>query len=317
MKILVFSDSHNHAYRIEKALLNETEVDLIIHLGDCISDIQSIQAKYPQFKYEFIPGNRDYNYNIPEEIMLEVEGKNFFITHSSKYFTQINLNHFFEFTSNIDADVILYGHTHVAKKFVHDGILYLNPGCMSSPPNRGIKTYMVINIEDGQIDTKLVDIEYLNKKSSSFNRPMKLLKIDIKKLGCTMLVFLAGELDHQTSDIVRTKIDGELISNAGGIKNLILDCSKVGYYDSLGIGVIIGSQRKFAKLGGKTAVVGMNPQTRRVLELTGFKGIIPFFDSIDDAFEYFGARVPLCRKISPPKTEKRATKIGIQGHLTS
>lgn len=55
MKILVFSDSHNHAYRIENALLSETTADLIIHLGDCISDIQSIRAKYPKFKYAFVP----------------------------------------------------------------------------------------------------------------------------------------------------------------------------------------------------------------------------------------------------------------------
>jgi len=109
------------------------------------------------------------------------------------------------------------------------------------------------------------------------------LKIGTRRIGNTLVVSLDGELDHHTSEMVRTRLDMELIS--AGIKNVILDFSKVGFMDSSGIGVIMGRQRNVARLGGKTAVVGMNHQTRRVLELTGFKGIIPFFDSIEQASE--------------------------------
>ena len=166
MKILVFSDSHNHAYRIEKVMLSEPADDLIIHLGDCISDIQTIKAKFPQYNYEFVPGNCDFSYEIPEEKMLEIEGKKIFLTHSSKYLTQTNLNEFYKSTAKLGADVVLYGHTHVASEIVRNGILYLNPGCLSKPRNRGTKSYMILNIENGNITTKFVSLDRLSKMSS-------------------------------------------------------------------------------------------------------------------------------------------------------
>ena len=107
------------------------------------------------------------------------------------------------------------------------------------------------------------------------------MKIGTRKSGNTLIVLLDGELDHHTAGQVRSRLDVELIS--AGVKNMIFDFSKVSFMDSSGIGVIIGRQKNVARLGGKTAVVGMNPQTRKVLELTGFKGIIPFFESIEQA----------------------------------
>jgi len=166
MKILVFSDSHNHAYRIEQALLNEGSADLIIHLGDCISDIQTIQAKFPQYKYEFVPGNCDFSYNISEEKTIEVEGKKIFLTHSNNYFTQTSLNNLFKATANTGVDVVLYGHTHISNEVTRNGILYLNPGCLSRTKNKASKSYLVLTIEAGKISTKFVNIERFNKMSS-------------------------------------------------------------------------------------------------------------------------------------------------------
>ena len=158
MKILVFSDSHNHASRIEKILQKETNIDLIIHLGDCVSDILTMHANFPQYKYEFVPGNCDFGYDILEEKMLDIEGKKVFITHSSKYLTQNNLNKLFKSTINIGADVVLYGHTHISNKVTHNGILYLNPGCMSNARNGQQKSYMVINLNNGKLTTKIISL---------------------------------------------------------------------------------------------------------------------------------------------------------------
>lgn len=156
MKILVFSDSHNQAIRIEKVLQKETNIDLIIHLGDCVSDILTMRAKFPQYKYEFVPGNCDYAYDIPEEKMLDIEGKKVFITHSSQYLTQNNLNELFRSTAKIGADVVLYGHTHISNEVTINGILYLNPGCISKPRSGKPKSYMVMNFDNGKLTSKIV-----------------------------------------------------------------------------------------------------------------------------------------------------------------
>lgn len=161
MKILVFSDSHNHAYRIENIVRNETDIDLIIHLGDCISDIQTIQKLYPQYSYEYVPGNCDYAYTIPEEKLIDLGGLKFFLTHSSKYHTSKNLNDLYQNTENLGVDVVLYGHTHEPSETVHKSILYLNPGCLSRPRNKNLKTYLVLTIEDGKINARFIPVESL------------------------------------------------------------------------------------------------------------------------------------------------------------
>ena len=158
MKILVFSDSHNHAYRIENVLGRETDVDLIIHLGDCVADIQTVQAKVPNIRFEFVSGNCDFDSLIPEEKTFEFAGKIFLITHSSKYYTQLNLNELYRETANSGADIVLFGHTHVPFENTRNGILYLNPGCVSMPKNRGIKTYAVLEITNGNISTQFKEI---------------------------------------------------------------------------------------------------------------------------------------------------------------
>lgn len=107
------------------------------------------------------------------------------------------------------------------------------------------------------------------------------MDIRFKRSGVTLIVVIDGELDHHAAERVRTRLDMEIVS--AGTKNMIFDLSKVRFMDSAGIGVIVGRQKNVSRLGGKTAVACMNPQTRRVLELTGFGKIIPFFDSVDQA----------------------------------
>lgn len=107
------------------------------------------------------------------------------------------------------------------------------------------------------------------------------MEIRFRRTGQTLIVILDGELDHHTAERVRTRLDMEIVS--AGTKNMIFDLSKVRFMDSAGIGVIVGRHKNISRLGGKTAVAGMNPQTRKVLELTGFGNIIPFYDSVDVA----------------------------------
>ena len=154
MKILVFSDSHSHAYRMGQIVSRETDIDLIVHLGDCIADIQTIQVEFPQYKYEYVPGNCDYSYSIPVEKMIDFAGKKIFLTHSAQYDTYKNLHTLFKETENLGADIVLFGHTHEPTELLHKNILYLNPGCLSRPRNKGIKTYLVLDIEGEKISAK-------------------------------------------------------------------------------------------------------------------------------------------------------------------
>jgi len=127
---------------------------MIVHLGDCISDIQTIKAKFPQYEYEYVPGNCDFSYTVPEEKMIEVAGKKILLTHSFQYDTYRNLTTLYKNTENSGADIVLFGHTHEPFEGKQNGILYLNPGCISRPRSKDIETYLELTIESGKVSAK-------------------------------------------------------------------------------------------------------------------------------------------------------------------
>lgn len=156
MKILIFSDSHNNAYRIESALLDNKDADLIIHLGDGISDIMSIRAAYPLYQYEYVLGNCDYSNGVPPEKLLEIEGKKLFITHGHEYAG--NQSKLIKKAIFHKADIVLSGHTHKPQQTTRQGILFLNPGCVSKPKQVDTKSYLVMNINAGKASYQFIPI---------------------------------------------------------------------------------------------------------------------------------------------------------------
>ena len=159
MKILVFSDSHNNAYRIEHALLDNKDSELLIHLGDGISDLMSIRAAYPHYKYEYILGNNDYSTDVPTEKILEVEGKKLFILHGHEYAR--NQTKLIKKAIFYKADIVLSGHTHKPHEVTHKGILFLNPGCVSRPKQKDNKSYLIININEGKVQYSFIKINWV------------------------------------------------------------------------------------------------------------------------------------------------------------
>lgn len=107
------------------------------------------------------------------------------------------------------------------------------------------------------------------------------MDVRFKQRGNTLVVSIAGELDHHSSESIRIKIDNK-IDELGAI-NLIMDFSNVNFMDSSGIGVVIGRYRKVSEFGGKLVVTHLKSQLRKVFELGGLFNIIKESKSVDDA----------------------------------
>lgn len=120
-------------------------------------------------------------------------------------------------------------------------------------------------------------IEYINKYKCGGIR----MDVRFKQRGNTLVVSIAGELDHHSSESIRIKIDNK-IDELGAI-NLIMDFSNVNFMDSSGIGVVIGRYRKVSEFGGKLVVTHLKSQLRKVFELGGLFNIIKESKSVDDA----------------------------------
>ena len=85
----------------------------------------------------------------------------------------------------------------------------------------------------------------------------------------TLIVSVRGELDHHYADMIRQKIDGELLSVR--FKNLVFDFSGLTFMDSSGIGLVMGRYKLMKSLGGKIRVQNLSPGAYKVMCLAGIE----------------------------------------------
>src|SRR5690554_3716166 len=99
----------------------------------------------------------------------------------------------------------------------------------------------------------------------------------------TLIVKIQGELDHHTAEEVRSEIDNELDNNR--VKNILFDFSALKFMDSSGIGVLMGRYKKISQKKGQAGVYYINPQVRRIFEISGLLRIFKEYSSKEEALE--------------------------------
>ncbi|MFD0856647.1 STAS domain-containing protein [Actinomadura adrarensis] len=97
--------------------------------------------------------------------------------------------------------------------------------------------------------------------------------------GCAV-VRVAGEVDAATAPGVREKVL-ELV--AKGSAHLIVDLTDVGFLDSTGLGMLVGSLKRVRVHEGSLMVVTSAEHIRRVFRITGLHNVFPLPTSVLDA----------------------------------
>lgn len=156
MRIAVVSDTHRGNKYINLAKNYIKNADILIHLGDNTDDVEELTRGFEGEVYS-VRGNCDYGSNMPSEQIVEVEGKRIFITHGHNYGVKYSLNNIYYRAKELNADIVLFGHTHEALVLEEDGILFMNPGSISLP-RRGGRCIGYIEIDEN-IDAYLKKIE--------------------------------------------------------------------------------------------------------------------------------------------------------------
>ncbi|RJQ28779.1 MAG: anti-sigma F factor antagonist [Peptococcaceae bacterium] len=108
------------------------------------------------------------------------------------------------------------------------------------------------------------------------------MRLEMKVERNTLLVRPVGELDLGMAEDFRNTLDAVLDREA--VKNLIFDLSRVTFIDSSGLGVMLGRYKRIARANGRVAVIGPQPQVRRILELSGLFQIMNEFRNEEEAF---------------------------------
>ncbi len=163
MKILVFSDSHGDISHMSDIIArNRSDTDLIIHLGDRKSDIDEVMRDYPHIACLSVVGNCDgisfLSLSAPLEHTLTLEGHKIYITHGHHKDVKSGIYGLMREAKAKKYDIVLYGHSHVAKNETVDGITYFNPGSISFPRGGALSSYGLINLTSEKADFKIVEV---------------------------------------------------------------------------------------------------------------------------------------------------------------
>ena len=157
MRILVISDSHGRTSQIEKAIEAQPTAKHIFFLGDCVRDIEDYPFIYPDRTFHIVSGNCDYASTLKSADTVVLGGKKIFFTHGHHLSVKGGIGGLRKAALLEKADIVLYGHTHVATKEYADSIHFVNPGSLSSA-REGNTGYAVIDIEENGIMPILINI---------------------------------------------------------------------------------------------------------------------------------------------------------------
>ncbi len=157
MKILVISDTHGEIDLAEKALKRHTDIKTVIHLGDYFRDAQRLENIFSDVRFEYIYGNSDFMIgDTPAEKMLEFEGKKIFITHGHRYSVKWDYEKLEKKAVELNVDLLMFGHTHIAELIEKDKYILLNPGSISDPRGEQNESYAVLEFTENKIKVDLV-----------------------------------------------------------------------------------------------------------------------------------------------------------------
>lgn len=154
-KILIFSDTHGYTDACLNIINNAGKVDAIIHAGDCVRDAEDLEYIYPDIPIYYVKGNNDFFTTAPSHLTVVIDGVRIFITHGHEYRVKYEsgYNTLRSAAEAANANLIVFGHTHIPYTGYDGGITTLNPGS-----TRFSSTYAIAEIEKGSLKTKIVEI---------------------------------------------------------------------------------------------------------------------------------------------------------------
>lgn len=156
-RICVLSDTHGSVDLFPLFLKQTKEADFYIHLGDYTRDAEILQQQAEKPVY-IVRGNNDFSPNHPYEQVLKMENLTILITHGHKYNVKFSMHRLYFRAMEAEANLVLYGHTHVPKVFAEQGIIFMCPGSLGSGFAAYGQTYGLIEMDNGKILPKILKI---------------------------------------------------------------------------------------------------------------------------------------------------------------
>lgn len=186
-RILVISDSHGNSDIMQKIIQKYgPDCDALIFCGDGINDLMmNLEEAAIDMKYKkcfpsviaFAAGNCDsfagygsvqtvplYADNkvsqikIPYSQILKIGSHKIYITHGNREGVNYGYTQLQEKCRELECDIGLYGHTHVASQIIDDKLYVVNPGSCSRPRGGQKPGFAIVTVQQNLVDVAFIQI---------------------------------------------------------------------------------------------------------------------------------------------------------------
>lgn len=129
MRLIVLSDSHFATHKVREIVAaHKDTAHLFIHLGDGIGDLQEARRLWPQLSFVCVRGNNDPKGQEPRTLVMHQGGYRLLLTHGDLFGVKYSMDGLESAARAEEAEIALYGHTHVAAIQRRRGLYLINPG---------------------------------------------------------------------------------------------------------------------------------------------------------------------------------------------
>ena len=156
MRALILSDTHGYVGKLQDALFEAGDCDVIVHLGDGVRDLSALRG-YVHADVLAVRGNNDlFAGDIPDSRVVTVGEVRLFCTHGHLYGVRSDRTALARAAKKEGCAYALYGHTHILADETIEGVRCLNPGSIGYP--MGKRAVLEVTATHGDATFRFVEV---------------------------------------------------------------------------------------------------------------------------------------------------------------
>ncbi len=149
MLIAIVSDTHGRVDAALRAVEQAGSPEMVLHAGDFFRDATGLQLQVA-VPVVGVKGNCDGFSAGPEEQVFEAAGTRIYLTHGHLYNVKNRLVELCNRATELNAKVVVFGHTHISTIEVTGDCLLVNPGSLFRSRDPMGKTFATLRVGEGE-----------------------------------------------------------------------------------------------------------------------------------------------------------------------
>lgn len=157
-KYVVFSDSHGRDERMLEIIKKKKGIEGLFFLGDIENSGDRLRNSVQGPAY-MVRGNCDWSLDAPDFQVIKLHGHTVALTHGHRQHVNAGIDILKYWAQEKEADIVMYGHTHVPFLEQTSQMTVLNPGSISRPRQSNHKpTYAILDfMENGEVRIEICE----------------------------------------------------------------------------------------------------------------------------------------------------------------